>query len=107
VSRDTDRIDQELAQSLVGKHILVGVTYVDSLDNVIEKKQMHGRILRINSSEGVVIALASSGDEFKLPPDLGSVQVAPPGEYRLRSTGEVVANPDLTATWVVKNPPKH
>jgi len=97
-------LDEKLAASFVGKHLLVGITYLNPADEPIEQKQAHGRILRINPGEGVVIALHDSGDEFKLPPDLGSFQVAPPGEYRLRGTGEVVVNPDLTCTWTVKKP---
>lgn len=45
------------------------------------------------------------GEIFWLPPDVGPFQDAKPGEYKLRSTGEVVVDPDLLATWTVNNPP--
>ena len=97
----SDDFDEKLAASFVGKHLLIGVTYLDHAEEPIEQKQRHGRIVRINPREGVVVGL-SDGGELKLPPDLRSFQVARPGEYRLRSTGEVVIDPDLTCTWVIK-----
>lgn len=100
----SEEYDEELAASFVGKYVLVGITYVDPAEQPIAQEQIHGRILRIDPVEGVVIARCGSGEEFKLPPDLGSFKVAPPGEYRLRSTGEVVVDPDLTCTWVIKRP---
>jgi hypothetical protein len=30
---------------------------------------------------------------------------APVGEYRLKSTGEVVVNPDYVASWTITEPP--
>lgn len=97
-------IDESLAASFVGKHLLIGITYLDADDQLIEHKQMHGLILRINEREGVVVSLHGSGEEFALPPDLSSYEVAPRGEYRLHSTGEVVVDPDLTTTWTLKRP---
>jgi hypothetical protein len=100
----SDQFDEKLAESFVGKHLLVGMTYVDPTSEPIEQKQLHGTILRINPVEGVVIALHGSGEELSLPPDFRSFQAAPPGEYRLRATGEVVLNPDLLCNWVVEKP---
>jgi hypothetical protein len=88
----------------VGKHLLAGITVVDVAEEPIEQRRVHGLIVRINPVEGVVIALHSSGEEFKLPPDMGNFRVAPRGEYRLRGTGEVVVDPDLTCLWVLKRP---
>jgi len=98
----TEEFDDKLAASFVGKHLLIGITYVDPSEQPVEQKQLHGRIVRTNPGEGVVVALHGSGDEFKLPPDLASFQVAPPGTHRLRSTGQVVVNPNLTCTWIIK-----
>ena len=41
----------------------------------------------------------NDGEILGLPPDLSSTRIAPPGEYRLRSTGEVVVDPDYLTTW--------
>jgi hypothetical protein len=45
------------------------------------------------------------GEVYRLPPDLRPVTDAAPGEYRLRSTGEVIVDPDVTITWTITNPP--
>ena len=97
--------DEKAAQGLVGKYVLVGVTYTDDRDEPVGQKQYHGRIVRANAREGVVI-VQQSGDEMRLPPFLKAFQPARPGEYRIRSTGEVVMNPDYTCTWSVKEPPQ-
>jgi hypothetical protein len=97
-------MDQELAASYIGKHLLVGITYLDHEDNFIEQKQFHGNIVRINEPEGIVIRLHDSDQEYKLPPDLNALQEAPKGEYRLRATGEIVVDPDLLTTWTLNKP---
>jgi hypothetical protein len=100
----SEESDETLAASFIGKRLLIGLTYVDHEEKPVEQRQLHGRIVRITPGEGVVVVLGDSGEEFKLPPDLRSFRVAPSGEYRLRSTGEVVVDPDLTCTWVTKKP---
>ena len=88
----------------IGKHLLIGFTYLEHDGTLIEQKQFHGVIVRINESEGIVIKLRDSELEFKLPPDLNSLQPAPKGEYRLRATGEVVTDPDFLTTWTLNKP---
>lgn len=95
-------LDPNKIASLIGKRILVGVTFVDSEGELIEQRQVHGRIRCIDPTDGMVIAIHDSDETLVLPPDLSSVRAAPRGEYRLRSTGEVVIDPDLLCTWVWK-----
>ena len=71
---------------------------------ILEQKQMHGDIIRINDKEGIVIKLHNSETEYKLPSDLDSVQEAPEGEYRFRSTGEIVLNPHYMTSWTITKP---
>ncbi len=90
---------------LPGKVILVGITYYTHDKQFIEQKQFHGTVVRADES-GILIR-KSDGEETTLPPDLRSTKPASPGEYRERSTGEIVENPDFLSTWnVVKNPPE-
>ncbi|WP_368294376.1 hypothetical protein [Dehalobacter sp. TBBPA1] len=98
------KIDQTLVSSFINKHIIVGIAYLDHEENFIEQVQLHGDILRINDSEGIVIQLSNSEKEYKLPPNISAIKEAPPGEYRFRSTGEVVVNPDFMTTWTIKKP---
>jgi hypothetical protein len=98
--------DRDRAAALIGKHVLIGVTTVDHDGKVLEQKQMHGTIALVDERRGVKIELkgARDGEEYWLPPDLSSFEDAPPGEYRLRSNGEVVVDPDLLSSWTVKKP---
>lgn len=88
----------------IGKHVLVGLTYVDHDDQVTEQLQLHGTITRI-TDEGIFFDQANEEGEFSLPPDVESLQPAKPGEYRLRTTGEVVVDPDYVCSWTIKAPP--
>ena len=91
-------------KTLIGKSILVGIAYMDETGVEIDRIQFHGIIVRARKNEGIVIEKAKPNGEFTLPPDLRAISIANPGEYRLRSTGEVVVNPDLLTTWTVTKP---
>ena len=100
--------DQELADSYVGKYILVGVTYLDSFGKEIERLQLHGVVETVGES-GVRLALKGTrlGETWVMPPTLESISAARPGTYTLHSTGEVIENPDLLSTWSVTKPCQH
>ena len=42
----------------IGKHLLVGLTYVDHHDEVTEQRQLHGTITRI-TEDGIFFDLAN------------------------------------------------
>lgn len=81
-------------ESFVGKRLLVGIRWT-SKDEVVREEQFHGIILEADH-EGLVVERADTGSRVILPPQLIA---AAPGKYRLRSTGEVVCDPDYLATW--------
>ncbi len=82
---------------LIGKVLLVGITYYTHDDVYIEQKQFYGTVTEAN--ETIVRIKQKDGTDFTLPPDLSSTKRARKGEYKLRSTGEVVVDPDFLATW--------
>ncbi len=82
---------------LVEKTILIGLTYYTADDEFIERKQYWGTV--IESNETRILVKLNDGEILRLPPDLSSTKIAAPGEYRLRSTGEVVVDPDYLTTW--------
>lgn len=88
----------------IGKHLLVGLTYLDHNDEVTRQVQLHGKITRI-ADDGIFLEPANGEGEVWLPPALEWLKPAPPGEYQLRATGEVVVDPDYLSTWTVKSPP--
>ena len=63
--------------------------------------------MSVDAQEGVSLRLEGNrhGEWKTLPPHLANFGCASPGEYRLRQTGEVVTNPDYTATWTVNRAP--
>lgn len=97
-------MDKTKVAQMINKHIIAGITIKDHDGTFLEQKQMHGDIIRINEKEGIVIKLHNSDIEYKLPPYLNSVQVAPEGEYRFKSTGEIVVNPDFMTSWTITRP---
>lgn len=97
-------MDEQIIVNMINKHIIVGITIENHDGTFLEQKQMHGDIIRINENEGIVIKLNNSDTEYKLPPDLDSIQVAPEGDYRFRSTGEIVVNPHFMTSWIIRRP---
>jgi hypothetical protein len=79
-----------------------GITYYTHDGVPIEQKQFWG-VVSSCGSNGITIKRADGGT-FTLPSDLSSTRVAQAGEYRLRSTGEVVSDPDFLSTWNLVKP---
>jgi hypothetical protein len=90
------------ANNLLGKVLLIGITLLDDEERLIEQFQVFGKIIRC-STDGVVIQKNGTDQEFSIPPDFESITPAQPGEYKLRSTGEVVTDPDYITSWTVNN----
>ena len=90
------------AADLIGKHILIGIRYVDNQGVEVHRAQMHG-IVSAASSKQVQVALRGErhGSTFSLPPDPRFFSPAKPGKYTLHSTGEVIENPQLLCTAVL------
>jgi hypothetical protein len=86
---------------LNGARILVGVTR-EFPDGSYEQEQ-HSGIARVEDRGSYCLVLldCSDGVERDYPFDARTLQRAQPGEYRLRSTGEVVKDPDFLMTWTV------
>ncbi len=94
----------EQAALLINQSVLIGITFVHG--ETSSHEQMFGTIMEADPDRGVRVALGGSraGEDYWLPPDPCNFVSADPGEYRLRSSGEVVANPDLLSTWVIEQP---
>jgi hypothetical protein len=95
--------DAARADGMVGRLMLVGLTYVDPIGDILEQRQMFGHVVSADADAGIILALSGSGDgeRFALPPDLSAITEATAGVYRLRATGEEITNPELLATFTV------
>ena len=101
--------DQSEADWLIGKTVLVGITRLASDGTTIKSPhQYHGKIVRADRSAGIVMECegVSSGKTITLPPVTSAFHPANAGEYRLRSTGEIIKDPDVLTTWSVTEPVK-
>ena len=97
--------DADRARWLIGRHVLVGVTHVAADGKtVVNKEQFHGMVMTAVEGKGIEIASlggAHEGQTVMLPPVTTPYQDAKPGVYRLRSTGEVVKDPEVTVSWTI------
>jgi hypothetical protein len=94
---------------LIGKTVLLGLTFADADGNVQQRVQRHGVIEVADPNSGIGIRLIGPGQPwdrelYRLPPDLRAFKEAEPGSYRLRSTGETVVDPDFTSAWEIRAP---
>ena len=98
--------DHAFAKALVGKRVLVGITYKDRRGETKRHEQLFGTVVSTDPREGITLALEGSrkGETKWLPPATDVFQAAPKGKYRLRFTGEVVVDPDFTAQWTLTQP---
>ena len=100
--------DENFASELIGKLLLVGLTHCNSDGSVDRQEQLFGIVESTDQNSGILLNLKGTraGCRYNLPPDLRSYFKASPGNYRLRSTSEVVTNPDFTVTFSVHEPRK-
>lgn len=91
--------DHDQAERLHGSTVLVGLTYNEPAG--MRQEQIFGTVMAADPDEGITLRLEGrrSGQVYTLPPDLGAFIPAKPGTYRLRSTGEIVVDPDYTTSW--------
>ena len=90
-------------ETWVGRRALVGITYVRPSGEAIEQRQWHGVVERVRPAN-VGIRRQDTGELEWVPADADAFGPGEEAEYRLRSTGEVVASPDLVATFVYEPP---
>lgn len=98
--------DADFAAALPGKTVLIGLTTCDHAGNVLARHQMHGIVTTASQNEGILFALrgADEGQTYRLPPDTSAFSPAQPGTYTLKSSGDVVIDPDYTAVWTIHKP---
>jgi len=97
--------DQVTSDSVIGKRVIVGLTFQDEDEKLLGNVQYHIRVLRINHTNGLVVERLDGGGVFNLPPSLDLLEEIAPGEYRLTGTGEIVRDPDYALVLTVTVPP--
>lgn len=92
--------DQKKAKNMIGKYVIVGITRLNTNEELLGTEEVHGEIIKVSQEDGLTI-LQSDGSKFNLPPLLDCYQEADPGIYTLKSTKEKIENPDYLATFNV------
>ena len=95
--------DEKIAEDIIGKVVLVGITYLNSEGELQSKTQFFGVVISVCSENGIKLCLAGQhqGHEYNLPPDTSCIWKADPGVYVLSESKEKVENPDYLCTWEV------
>ncbi|MDX1908246.1 MAG: hypothetical protein SF053_14515 [Bacteroidia bacterium] len=92
---------EELQAYMAGKVFLIGLTFLDPADEVIEKYQTHGTVEALTDAQVFEFRL-QDGSLFRLPFDPETIIQAPPADYREHSTGQVIHHPDFITTWEIQ-----
>ncbi|MBS2030350.1 MAG: hypothetical protein JST54_20780 [Deltaproteobacteria bacterium] len=95
----------DLSDRLIGRTVLVGLTFRDWDGTLLDREQLFGTIER-SDSRGITLRL-QDGSTYELPPAPEMLQPARPGEYRLRKTNQVIVDPDLLVVATVTRPARH
>jgi hypothetical protein len=100
--------DDDLATHLVGATLLVGIAELKHDGSLVRRYQVFGVVTVADPTQGICVREHTGDVDFWLPPDTRGVTPAEPGEYRNRSTGEVVVDPDYLGSWEIIAPePTH
>jgi hypothetical protein len=95
--------DELIAKDIIGKVMLVGITYLN-FDGALESQsQFFGAVLSASSEDGIKLKLSgqNEGHDYNLPPDTSCIRKADPGVYTLSESKEKLENPDYLCTWEV------
>lgn len=95
--------DEKLANDVIGKVMLVGITHLNSNGSLQSQSQFFGVVLSASPGKGIKLKLAgqNEGHEYNLPPDTSCIWKADPGIYTLSESKEKLENPDYLCTWEV------
>ena len=91
---------QKLQKHLQNKIVLIGLSFSDENGEFIENYQTHGSIKELRE-DGILTIIKRDGNIFQLPYDPDNITKAPKGDYKEKSTGLVITNPDFLIQWEI------
>lgn len=91
----------ELQTFLKGKVFLIGLTFVDQDNELIEQYQTSGMVDEL-TDDGLFRFKRADGSFFQLPYENETINEAAKGEYRERATGNIIINPDYITSWEIQ-----
>ncbi len=93
-------VDAELVK-LLDKMALVGLSYFDTDGELIQQRQLAGKIVRVTPQDGITVRMADGKTEFTLPSELSPWFKAPTGRYFDEESKVEIIDPDYLVTWDV------
>jgi hypothetical protein len=94
----------DLNEKYLGKHLLVGLTYLNKDESLKERIQLHGIITRI-SENTIVFKRKDDGQDFSIPFDEENLEAGQPeAVYELKSTGEAIESVGFIGSWTIYPP---
>jgi len=84
--------------ALIGKLVIIGISFYDSNENLIEIFQTHGIVEKTEDSQILQIRKNDNGI-FQLPFYPETIQEAPSGEYSEKSSSTIITKPDYMILW--------
>ena len=90
-------------QAYIGKHVIIGITFVGTDGKAAEYFQTHGRVCTIDDYQGIAIEKADGSGIYTIPPRPLKFVPARPGHYKLRATGRTVVDPDYLSNWTLND----
>mgnify|MGYP003349345298 CR=1 FL=1 len=99
------KFDVAKAAALIGKSILIGISYLNEEGEEETRVSTHG-VIQTATPEGVRVALKGEreGQSWNMPPNLDVISPIEPGIYRLGEGAEAVENPDFVVIWSIAKP---
>jgi hypothetical protein len=86
---------------LRGARVLIGVTRISSNGSVEQDQYVGVAEIEDRGTFCLVNVDCTDGETRSYPFDVRAIERANPGEYRLRSSGEIIRNPDFLMKWEV------
>jgi len=85
---------EEFKSFIKGKQFLVGLSFYDSNNKLLEQYQTSGTVVELTDT-GLLVLQRSDNSLFALPYDNKAISKAEPGEYTEHSTGITIKDPDF------------
>jgi hypothetical protein len=94
--------DADFAKTLLGKTLLMNLTFLDDEGEVQERQQFFGVVIDATLDEGIVLDLLGEhdGDTYTLPPQTSAIAAAEAGVTTLAGD-----KPDFVVNWIIHGDP--
>ena len=86
---------------ILHKSVLVGLSYFNPQGDLIQQRQLCGRVVETDPEKGIAIQRTDDEGHFVLPAFLDCWFIAPPGDFHDSESGLRITDPDFLVTWDV------